>query len=150
MGESPSSSRLGPDFLVDNDLSPLIAKALQAFGFNVQTVEQALGSRDVKDEQIIPWLGSTQTVWITHDKKAKSRHVISLKANRVSLLCVRGDKLSSWDQFKIVVRVFDVLCEKLRKRRGAIHYRASLKSGPTPTVYWTERPEDRPRQHKRR
>jgi hypothetical protein len=95
------------------------------FGFNAQTVEQAFGSHDVKDEQIIPWLGTTQTV------------------------CVRGDKLSSWDQFQIVVRVLDVLCEKLRKRRGAIHCRAGLQSGPTPTIYWTERPEDRPKQHKR-
>jgi len=149
VGESPSGSRLGPRFLVDNDLSPLIAKALHLFDFNIKTVEQAFGSPDVKDEQIIPWLGSTQTAWITHDKKAKSRHAISLKANRVSLLCIRGEKLSNWDQFKIVVRVIDVLCDKLNRARGAIHCRANLQSGPTPTVYWAERPEDRPRNHKR-
>lgn len=145
MGESSRDSGVGPRFAVDDDLSPLVAEALRSFGFSIDTVARALGKSGVKDEELIPWLGRTQTAWITHDKKAKKRHGLLLKTSRVTVLWVSGDKLSNWEQFKIVVRVIDAMCEKVKKSRGAIHCRAGRKGRPTPQILWAEKAEDRPK-----
>jgi predicted nuclease of predicted toxin-antitoxin system len=151
VGETPTSySRIIPRFLVDNDLSPLIVKALEDFEFlHVQSVEQALGRRDVDDEDIIPWLGRTGTIWITHDKKAKRRHAPALKRHRCTVLWIRGERLSNYDHLAIVVRVLKQLIEKLEKSHGAIHFRAGTKTGPTPTIDWAADHRDRSRQSAR-
>lgn len=131
-------------FLVDNDLSPHIAEALGLFGFEIQTVKDTLFS-SASDEEIIPWLGETETIWITHDKGARRRHIDSIKRHRVSVLWVAGKKLSSWDQMKIVARVIDQVASKVTKARGALHFRAGVRGRPTPEIVWAERPEDMPR-----
>ena len=133
---------------MDNDLSPLIAKALEDFEFlDIRTVEGWLGSRDVPDEQIIPWLGQTGTAWITHDRGAKRRHASALKQHRVTVLWVRGKALSNFDHLEIVVKVLRQLIEKMTKAHGPLHFRAGKTTGPTPTIEWASDSRDRPKQH---
>jgi predicted nuclease of predicted toxin-antitoxin system len=138
----------GLRFLVDDDLSPLIAEVLGLFDVEVQTVQPALGSQGAGDEEIIPWLGQTRTIWITHDKKARTRHGQLLKRHKVTVLWIRGKKLSNWEHVKIVFRVFEELVKKVRKAHGAMHFVAGRKGGPTPEVTWAEYSQDWPRQHR--
>lgn len=148
MGELPSSSRVRPRFLVDNDLSPLIAKALEGFEFlEIGTVENTLGTGNVPDEDIIPWLGQTGTIWITHDKAAKKRHAPALKEHKVTVLWIRGKNLTNFDHLKIVVKVLEQLIEKIKTAHGPIHFRAGKTAGPTPTVDWAADARDQPRWH---
>lgn len=148
MGESPSGGLSKLRFLVDNDLSPLIAKALEDFDFlDIQTVHKAFGSRDIADEVIIPWLAETGTIWITHDRNAKRRHAPALKQNRVTVLWIRGESLANFDHVQIVVKVLEQLIEKASKAHDAIHFRAGKKTGPSPAIDWAADPRDRPKQH---
>jgi predicted nuclease of predicted toxin-antitoxin system len=148
VGELPSGGRIRLRFLVDNDLSPLIAKALEDFEFlEIGTVEKMLGRKDVDDEDIIPWLGRTGTIWITHDKAAKRRHAPALKEHQVTVLWIRGKKLTNFDHLKIVVKVLEQLIEKIKTAHGPIHFRASKITGPTPAVDWAADPRDQPRRH---
>ena len=145
MGEAPTSGLTR--FLVDNDLSPIIATALGDFEFlEILTVEQALGSRDMADRDIIPWLGRTGTIWITHDKKAKRRHAPALQQQRVTVLWIRGKSLSNFDQVAIVFKVLKELIAKVAKAHGPIHFRAGTRTGPTPTIDWAADARDRRRE----
>jgi hypothetical protein len=154
VGEAVSGSPIRPRFLVDEDLSPLIAPVLGRFqlGIDIGNLGPALEAAGVgsKDEEFIPWLGETKQAWITHDKKAKKRHEIALKANRVTVLWVSGTALANWEMLKIVVRVIDVVIEKMKKARGAIHFRAARRGGPTPTIVWAEHSQDQRKEHRRR
>jgi predicted nuclease of predicted toxin-antitoxin system len=148
VGEAPTRSGLIPRFLVDNDLSPLIVKALEDFEFlHIQSVAQALGNADVDDDRdIIPWLGRTGAIWITHDKAAKRRHAPALKRQRITVLWIRGKKLTNFDHVAVVIRVLMQLIAKVEKAHGPIHFRAGTKTGPTPTIDWAADHRDRSRQ----
>lgn len=151
MGAAADGSLRRLRFLVDNDLSPLIVKALEDFEFlEIQTVGQAFGSRDIPDEQIIPWLNRTGTIWITHDRTAKRRHAPILKQHKATVLWIRGEGLSNFDHVQIVFKVLEQLVVKASKAHGAIHFRAGKKTGPTPTIEWAEDSRDQPRQHQQR
>jgi len=56
-------------YLVDNDLSPDIAAALNHFDIDIMHVQSVFPLRPegVPDEEIIDWCGNNDAVWITHD-----------------------------------------------------------------------------------
>lgn len=140
-----------PRYLVDNDLSPDIATALGLFSFDIQHVKWIERfknrSEGVSDPEIIQWCRENARVWITHDIRAKKKHEADLKTNRISVLWLRGhtEQFATWQQFKVLVRIIDMLHQKLLTSHGAIHFQAGIKGGPTPKTLWAENPTDMPR-----
>lgn len=115
---------------------------------HVEWVPQFQGRPEgVEDPEIIAWCKDDGRVWITHDIKAKKKHAADLKANRISVLWIRGhpEQFATWQQFKILVRVIDKLHQMLLSAHGAMHFQAGIKGGPTPKVVWTELSRDSPR-----
>jgi hypothetical protein len=100
----------------------------------------------VEDPEIIKWCKDNGYVWITHDTKAKKKHHADLLASRISVLWVRGqgEQFSSWQQFKVVMRVIDRLHEALLAAHGAIHFEAGLGNKSTLKVTWAESHSDMP------
>ena len=85
--------------------------------------------------------------WIPHEIKAKKRHEADLKSKRISVLWLRGnpDQFATWQQFKAIVRVIEVLNRLLLTSHGAIHFQAGIKGKSTPKVSWVESPSDMPK-----
>ena len=128
-------------------MAPNIATALRLFKFDVfhlrEIPELSPGS---KDPEIFSWCKQNGRVWITHDIESKTKHAAALKANRTSVLWVRGhpEQTPNWVFFKIIVKEIDKFHEKLQKAHGAIHYRATR--GQNGLVYiWAEFEQDRPK-----
>jgi len=123
---------------------------LGLFGFAVTHVKWIPEFRNrqegIDDPEIIRWCKDDGRVWITHDIRAKKKHEADLKTNRISVLWIRGhpEQFSTWQQFKILVRVIDRLHQMLLSAHGAIHFQAGIRGTPTPKVLWTESPSDRP------
>ena len=128
-----------------------MATALGLFEFDITHVEWVSQFQNrpegVDDPEIIVWCKDNGRVWITHDIKAKKKHEVDLKANRISVLWIRGhpEQFATWQQFKILVRVIDKLHQMLLSAHGAMHFQAGIKGGPTPKVVWTELNRDSPR-----
>ncbi len=63
------------------------------------------------------------------------------------MLWMRGspEQFATWQQFKVLVRVIDVLHHMLQASHGAMHFRAGMKGTSTPKVTWTESHLDMPR-----
>lgn len=101
---------------------------------------------DSDEPTIFDWCRRNGRTWITHDIEAKTKWAASLKANRISVLWIRGHPKykPSWEFFKIIVRQIDKFHDKLQKARGAIHYRATR--GEKGLIYiWAELEQDRPK-----
>ena len=139
-----------PRYLLDNDLPPNIAKALRLFGFDIYHINEISElSPSSSDPEIFKWCKNNGRTWITHDIEAKTKHAISLKTNRISVLWIRANPeqngLSySWFFFKIITKEIDKFHDKLQKAHGAIHYRAT--KGTNGLIYmWAEVDLDRPK-----
>lgn len=132
---------------MDNDLTHDIAKALRLFQFDILHIEEVPElSPDSSEPEIFKWCKYNGRTWITHDIEAKTKHAASLKANRISVLWVRGhpEHASNWVFFKIIVKEIDKFHDKLLRAHGAIHYRATR--GATGLIYiWAESELDRPK-----
>lgn len=130
---------------MDNDLTPDIAKALGLFEFDIKHIKEISElSPSSSEPEIFKWCKGNGRTWITHDIEAKTKHAASLKANRVSVLWVRGapEKAASWFFFKLIVKEIDKFHDKLNRAHGAIHYRAT-RSG---LIYiWAESYLDKPK-----
>ena len=138
-------------YLVDNDLSPDIAKALRLFSFDISHVNEISQfynrPEGVLDPEIIAWCSKNGCVWITHDKSARKQHEIDLKTNRISVLWLHSsESFSAWTQFKTVVRVIEETQNLLSSAHGALHLRAGVHSGTRPIVIWAEKSKDMPKQ----
>ena len=143
-------------YLVDNDLSPDIAAALGLFDrdiIHVKAVPEFQGRPEgVEDPEVIEWCRANGRIWITHDKAARKQHEADIKAARIHVLWLRGSprEFASWFQFKVVVRVIDQLESIIRSSRGAMHFKAGTRGGPTPEAIWTELARDKPRRQQPR
>ena len=136
-----------PRYLLDNDLTPDIAKALRLFEYDVLHIKEASGlSPGSEEPEIFEWCKLNGRTWITHDIEAKTKHAATLKANRISVLWVRGhpEKTANWVFFKIIVKEIDKFHDKLQRAHGPIHYRATR--GTRGLIYiWAESEFDRPK-----
>ncbi|MBM3133508.1 MAG: hypothetical protein FJZ95_10845, partial [Chloroflexi bacterium] len=60
--------------LIDENLADqAIATALKAVGYNASAVRDRFGA-GTDDPTLIQWLSLQKGIWITRDKKAKSKH----------------------------------------------------------------------------
>ena len=113
--------------VVDESLSPNVGRALRQVGYLTRLVEEIAelgGVRGVRDEDLIPWMGDRNAVWIHADDDAKRRHRKLLLANQVRTLWVRRAKngMSSREQLRVLSYVLDRFLENLRTQRGERHY----------------------------
>ncbi|MDO8637644.1 MAG: hypothetical protein Q7R34_15665 [Dehalococcoidia bacterium] len=134
-------------------MSPAVAEALHVVSFDCihvlkQFPDYPDGSAD--DAVILEYCVRTRTIWITSDEK-RERLIkrFPSQAQKVTLLLVKGPKnFPAWLQLKIIVRVLDELERKAIAAHGAIHFKATQSGGPSPTIIWTEHPQDRPKNFK--
>lgn len=134
---------------MDNGLSPGVATALGAVGFECSHVklkfpEYPDGS--ATDAIILDYCLRTQTIWITTDeKREKLMRKFPSETTKVTLLVLKQPtKFPAWLQLKIIVRVLDELERKVHAAHGTIHFKAGRKGRSTPKTIWAEHPQDRP------
>lgn len=145
-----------PNYLLDNDLSPDIAKALRSFGFNIQhynEIPQFQNRPDgASDPEIIAWCKDNKSVWITHDFAARRKHQDAMKLAKIHVIWVRGkteeiidptQPSATWRFFKTIVRTIDETQRLIIASHGAIHFKLSQKVGSRPEIDWAESPYDR-------
>ena len=82
----PISSYL---FLLDESLPPMIASVLQQVGYPITSCQEQ-GMEGVSDEELIPWMGENDLVWITKDDAARIQHATIIQRARISVVWVRG------------------------------------------------------------
>lgn len=138
-------------YLVDNDLSPALAKALKAVAFECTYVKETFPEYpdgSVDDGIILEYCLRTQTIWITSDeKREKLMKKFPSETSKVTLLLLKAPtKFPAWAQLKIVVRVLDEMERIVRAAHGGIHFKAAQKGRSTPNIVWAEHTRDRPKQ----
>lgn len=134
-------------YLLDNDLSPDIAKGLRIFKFDIQHITEVSDlASNTKDPEIFTWCSRNKRVWITHDIEANRKHEADLKSSRISVLWVRGhpEHSATWTLFKLIVRQIDQFQQKLDSAHGAIHYRIT-RGDKGLAFMWAESSNDRPK-----
>ena len=120
-------------FCFDENLSVRLARGLREFGEDVVHVVEEFGP-GLKDIELIPKIAEKKWVLFTQDVHIH-RHVHERRAYReagLGVFALSAPKLSSWDQTKLVVKMWDLIKEKaLGKRRpyvikltmrGRFHY----------------------------
>ena len=120
-----------PVLLIDESLSPNVAKALGLVGYKMLTVSEVddfRGMDRVSDQTLIPWLGVHDIVWVHADDNAKREHRKLIIANRIRTLWVYRPKgkMSSRDQLTVLCHVLPEFLENLRSKPQKKHYAALI------------------------
>ena len=129
-----------PLFLVDESVSPNVAKALRKVGYRTRLVREIAdfaGVIGVKDEQLIPWMGINGAVWVHADNKARRRHRKLLIAHNVRTLWLHrpNGQLSSRQQLKALSYVMERFINQLIEDPGQRHYAVRIRGAhPRTTV----------------
>ena len=105
----------------------MAGKALYLVGYPITLVHEIAafeGVVAVKDEQLIPWMGDHNAVWIHADDEAKRRHRKLLLAHAIRTLWVRRPKsgMSSRQQLRMLSYVLDDLLQRLQTQPRKRHY----------------------------
>jgi len=124
-----------PILWIDESLSPYVAKALRLVDYNTLTVKDVSefeGRIKVGDEEIIPWLGAKDAVWVHADDNAKREHKKLIVAKRIRTLWVYRPKgkMSSRDQLLLLSHVLPDFLERLKAKPKQKHYKAHLHGQP--------------------
>jgi hypothetical protein len=98
-----------PLIWIDNSLSPLVAKALQAVGYHAVVQTDIPEFRDLPrvldDAHIIPWVGAHEGVWVHKDNDARTRHARQMITEDIRTIWVaepRGADFSSAGQLRLI------------------------------------------------
>ena len=129
----PSGLASEPLFLLDESLSPNVAKALKLVEYSIVTVAEAFGGRrGVLDPEIIEWCGDHDAIWIYADERARKQHKKSMLAARIRSLWVYRPRgaMSSKDELRILSYVLPDFIDKCEKKPRVLHYQASASGEP--------------------
>jgi len=115
--------------LIDENLADqAIATALKAVGYNASAVRDRFGA-GTDDPTLIQWLSLQKGIWITRDKKAKSKHAEEIERSQIHIGWIAFPKkegLSMKDQLPLLLwHVDDILEQVARSRQPArfsLHY----------------------------
>ena len=106
--------------LVDENLADAaIAIALGAVGYNATAVRERFGA-GTDDPTLIQWLGLQTGIWITRDKKAKSKHAAEIENSQIHIAWVRFPKkqgLSMKNQLLLILWCIDDILEQMGRSR---------------------------------
>ena len=121
-------------FLLDESLTPAVAYALRAVGYNFATIESAFGHRGVKDPEIIAWCRRCAAVWVHADDEARKAHRAQIQTSGIITLRLHrpGGRMTGKEQLRILSFVIPKLLERLKRRRAERHYEAKAQN-PTST-----------------
>ena len=124
------NSDFDPDsalFLLDESLTPAVATALAAVGYNIITVLEAFGRQEVQDPEIIAWCQARQAVWIHADDKAKKQHQALLQTSGIRTIWVyrHGGQMTGKEQLRILSSAFPKLPDIWSRRRASRHVRVT-------------------------
>ena len=100
-----NSSNTSPNvtFCYDECLPPKIGEVLEHVGFPI-----VFAQKGIKDEELIPYMGVNNYVWITKDVRAMTQHETQIGTEGISAIWVRG-------------------LAHQRKKKGSISREASMK-----------------------
>lgn len=130
-----SQLRMIPFYIVDENLSPTIAKALSACGFDITCVQEVFPNRTgVEDTEIIEWLskhGRQKSVWITADQSAAKVHAKFLLAKQNSVLWIFRPKagLSKLQELQLLSLIIEHVTELMSNTNIPLYLRAELLTG---------------------
>lgn len=111
-----------------------MGRALRKVAFRVTLVseiDEFRGMPRVTDEQLIPWMGDRNAVWVHADDNAKRKHKKLLLAHTVRTLWVyrRKGRMSSREQLKALSYVLENFLDKLRSQPSKLHYEVRVHGG---------------------
>jgi len=108
------------EVLVDENLADhALATALSAVGFKATAVRDRFGP-GTDDPTLIQWLGLQKGMWVTRDKKAKSKHADEIERSQIHVAWVRFPKnqgLSMKSQLLLVLWHLDDMLEQISRAR---------------------------------
>ena len=89
----------------------------------------------VKDEQLIPWIGTHDAVWIHADDNAKRQHRKLLLAHAVRTLWLYRPSgvMSGREQLRALSYVLDDFLERLTSQPSKLHYELRVHGAPRRT-----------------
>jgi hypothetical protein len=105
---------------IDESLSPHVARALNLVGYNAfifKDLEEFRDRETVPDEEIIPWCGDHDTIWVHADDKAKVEHRKLIEVHQTKTIWVYrpGGKMSSKDQLRALSYSLPRALDSLKK-----------------------------------
>ena len=105
-----------PLVLVDHSMVNAVADALALVDLPVKSAYEVFERRDnVKDEEIIAWLGQLGPagIWVHVDDRAKKMHKADIVSNRISTIWVRrkGGRMSARSQLRLIAYVIPYVLE---------------------------------------
>jgi hypothetical protein len=109
-------------FWIDHSLSPHIAGGLNLVGYNTFTFTDVDEFKDrikVDDEEIIPWCGIHNAVWVHADDNAKREHKKLLEEHHCRTVWVYrpNGKMSSKDELRALAYCLPRILHKLKKHQ---------------------------------
>ena len=109
-------------FLLDESLSPSVAKAFQLVGYNFQVVHKG-----DPDPEIIEWCQENDAVWVHADDRSRRQHRVALQASGIRTIWVYRTKgrMSGKEQLRILAFVLPHFLNAIAKNPTVRHYRAS-------------------------
>ncbi len=124
MTGNPASNLPEPKFLIDESLSPEVAKALILVDYNFVDVRSAIRPQEVKDPEIIQWCQENEAIWVHADVAAPKKHGELLQTSGIRTLLVVRPKagMSRQEQLRVLSFVLPRLLKQLEDRRPPRHY----------------------------
>ena len=107
--------------LIDESLSPNVAKALKLVGYESVTVPEIFeGEVGVTDPDIINWCKKSNAVWIHADDRARKEHGKQIIASGIAFLWVYRPRgiMSAMDQLRILSYILPVFIDKLETQKN--------------------------------
>lgn len=99
----------------------------------------------LEDPEIINWCKENSRTWITHDFKARRKHIEAIKLARINVVWLRistaqniPDESPTWRIFKMLVRLLDDVRREILNSDGAIHLRINQKTN-RPIIDWKQK-----------
>ena len=119
-------------FILDESLSPAVAKALSLVEYDFVDVRLAIRPQGVKDPEIIQWCQENEAIWVHADVAAGKKHGTLLQNSGIRTLLVERPRsgMSPKEQLRVLSFVLPRLLNELERRRAPRHYVAKA-TNPT-------------------
>ena len=132
-----SQLRFTSFYLVDESLTPAIARALYLCGYDIvfaRDLDEFKGKDLVSDEEIVEWLGGhgrQKSVWITADKDAAKAHAKFIISKQNSVIWVFRPKtgLSSLHELILISLIIEHVNDLITNAGSPLYLRASFLKG---------------------
>lgn len=127
MTGNAASTPAEPLFLLDESLSPAVAKALILVDYNFADVRLAIRPQEVKDPEIIQWCRENDAIWVHADDQANRKHKKLLETSGIRTLWILrpGGAMSRKEQLRILSSALPKLFENWEQSPGVRHYQAT-------------------------